>query len=150
MVPLPLQVPSQAPGTHLVLYDGVCGLCDHLVQFLLDRDHRAVFSYASLQSGIGKAVVAHFGRNPDELTSFYVVVNYRAHHARMLDRSNAALFVAGELGWPWKAAGVMRVLPKAMRDRAYDVVARTRYRLFGRFEQCRIPPPEFRRRFIDT
>ena len=58
--------------------------------------------------------------------------------------------VAGELGWPWKAARVMRLVPKAIRDVAYDVVARTRYRVFGRYDRCLIPRPEFRSRFIDS
>jgi predicted DCC family thiol-disulfide oxidoreductase YuxK len=132
-----------------VLYDGVCVLCNRLLQFLLKHDRRAVFTFASLQSDAGKAMVARLGGDPDELTSFYVVADYRGNHARILSRSRAALFVAGELGWPWKGAALMRVLPTAMLDRVYDVVARTRYRLFGRFEHCTIPPAEYRRRFID-
>ncbi|MGH9146851.1 MAG: DCC1-like thiol-disulfide oxidoreductase family protein, partial [Vicinamibacterales bacterium] len=64
-------------------------------------------------------------------------------------QSSAALFVAGELGWPWKAAVLTRILPRAMLDRVYDLVARTRYRVFGRFEHCLSPRPEFKRRFID-
>jgi len=132
-----------------VLYDGVCGLCNRLLQFLLQRDHRSVFTFASLQSAAGKAMVERFGGDPDELTSFYVLANYQADHARMFNRSGAALFVLGELGWPWKVAVVMRVLPAAFLDRIYDVVARTRYRLFGRFEHCLTPQPEFQRRFID-
>jgi predicted DCC family thiol-disulfide oxidoreductase YuxK len=95
-------------------------------------------------------MVERFGGNPNELTSFYVVANYRADRARMFSRSGAALFVAGELGWPWKAMVLMRVLPTAILDRIYDVVARTRYRVFGRFEHCLTPRPEFRRRFIDA
>jgi predicted DCC family thiol-disulfide oxidoreductase YuxK len=94
-------------------------------------------------------MVERFGGNPNELTSFYVLANYRADHARIFSRSGAALFVAGELGWPWKVAVLMRVLPTAILDRIYEVVARTRYRLFSRFERCLTPRPEFRRRFID-
>lgn len=144
-----MQVLSGGEGAHLVLYDGVCGLCSHLVQFVLEHDHRSVFQFASLQSATGKAVVERFGGNPNELTSFYVLANYRADHPQLHSRSGAALFVAGQLGWPWKAALLMRVLPTAIRDRIYNVIARTRYRLFGRFERCLTPPPEFRRRFID-
>jgi predicted DCC family thiol-disulfide oxidoreductase YuxK len=143
------QVPSGVEGAHLVLYDGVCGLCSHLLQFLLEHDHRSVFNFASLQSATGKAMVERFGGNADELTSFYVLANYRADQARIFSRSGAALFVAGELGWPWKVAVLLRVLPTAILDRIYDLVARTRYRLFGRFEYCLTPRPEFRRRFID-
>ena len=93
-------------------------------------------------------MVERFGGNPDELTSFYVLANYRTDRARMFSRSSAALFVAGELGWPWKAAVLMRV-PRAILDRVYDVVARNRYRVFGRFEQCLTPRPEFRSRFVE-
>ena len=67
----------------------------------------------------------------------------------MFSRSSAALFVAGELGWPWKAAVLLRVLPAAVLDRVYDVVARNRYRVFGRYEQCLMPRPEFRSRFVE-
>jgi predicted DCC family thiol-disulfide oxidoreductase YuxK len=133
---------------HLVLYDGVCGLCNRLLQFLLRHDHRCVFSFASLQSDIGQSIVVRSGGNPGEPTSFYVVADYQTAASRVFTRSNAALFVAAELGWPWKAAQWMRVLPEGIRDRAYDVVARSRYRLFGRYDRCPIPSPEFRSRFI--
>ena len=145
----PAQAPSAAEGVHLVLYDGVCGLCNRLLQFLLKHDHRAVFTFASLQSATGRALVERCGGNYDELTSFYVLANYRTGHARMFSRSGAALFVAGELGWPWKVVLLMRVLPTAILDRAYDVVARSRYRVFGRYDQCLTPGPEFRGRFVE-
>src|SRR5688572_19933786 len=125
------QAASDVPGTHLVLYDGVCGLCNHLLQFLLARDHRGVFHFASLQSTAGKAMVTRWGGNPEELTSFYVVADFRTANARVVTRSDAALFVAGELGWPWKLMRVAGVLPASVRDRLYDVVARNRYRIFG-------------------
>ena len=94
-------------------------------------------------------MVARSGGTPEDLTSFYVFPNFRTPNGCVLTRSNAALFVAGELGWPWKALRVARLLPAVLLDRAYDVIARFRYRLFGRHEQCEIPPPELRRRFID-
>jgi len=145
----PAQLPPVAQGAHLVLYDGVCGLCSRLLQFLLKHDHRAAFNFASLQSETGRAMVERGGGNPDELTSFYVLANYRTGDARMFGRSSAALFVAGELGWPWRAAVLLRVLPPAILDYVYDVVARSRYRVFGRYEQCLMPRPEFRSRFVE-
>lgn len=144
-----VQAGSVAEGAHLVLYDGVCGLCSRLLQFVLRHDRRAVFTFASLQSATGRAMVERCGGNPHELTSFYVLANYRTSDARMFSRSSAALFVARELGWPWKAAGLMRVLPTAILDRVYDVIARSRYRLFGRYAQCLTPTPEFRSRFVE-
>ena len=150
MADSPAHAPSHSQGgQHLVLYDGVCGLCNRLLQFLLRHDHRAVFNFASLQSATGKAIVARWGGNPDELTSFYVLADFRTPEARIFMRSDAALFVAGQLGWPWKVMRVAGILPRALLNRLYDVVARTRYRVFGRFEQCPIPRPEFRSRFVE-
>jgi len=132
-----------------VLYDGVCGLCSSLLQFLLTHDRRGAFAFASLQSATGRSVVEDFGGDPKELTSFYVLANYRTRHSQIFAKSQAALFVAGQLGWPWKAAIIARVLPSALLDRAYNVVARNRYRVFGRFERCLAPRPEFRDRFVE-
>lgn len=141
--------PTTQEGAHLVLYDGVCGLCNRLLQFLLAYDRRRVFHFAALQSAIGQAWVQRSGGDPRDLTSFYVVAGYRTPDPRVVTQSDAALFVAGQLGWPWRAARLARVIPKALRDRAYDLVARSRYRLFGRYDQCLLPRPEFRSRFVD-
>jgi predicted DCC family thiol-disulfide oxidoreductase YuxK len=149
MVDSATQPASAGKGAHLVLYDGVCGLCSSLLQFLLTHDHRGVFAFASLQSATGRAVVEGLGGDPTELTSFYVLAHYRTTNSRIFARSNAALFVVSQLGWPWKAALIARVLPGAVLDRAYNVIARNRYRVFGRFEQCLAPRPEFRNRFVE-
>jgi predicted DCC family thiol-disulfide oxidoreductase YuxK len=143
------QVGAGAQGRHLVLYDGVCGLCSRLLQFVLARDHQRVFNFASLQGPTGRATIEDFGGNPDELTSFYVVENYRMPTARVIARSQAALFVADALGWPWKAVGVFRILPTGWLNRAYDLVAQHRYRIFGRYDVCLAPRPEYRDRFVD-
>ena len=143
------QGPPHAEAVHLVLYDGVCGLCSSLLHFLLTHDRRRVFAFASLQSRTGRAVVERLGGDPADLTSFYVLANYRTDRGRTLARSKAALFVASQLGWPWKATVIAGVLPSAVLDRAYNVIARNRYRVFGRFEQCLAPRPEFRGRFIE-
>jgi|SRR5436190_8175167 len=140
---------SEPGEQHLVLYDGVCALCDGLVQFVLVRDRRQVFRFASLQSSIGQAIVKGAGGNPAELNSLYVVQNYGTARARALTRSRAALFILGELGWPWRLVRAAGVLPTVILDRAYDGIARTRYRIFGRYEQCLAPRPEFRDRFVD-
>jgi|SRR5687767_3869016 len=143
------QAPPASLGTHLVLYDGVCGLCNRLLQFLLKHDHREVFSFASLQSVTGKAMVTRFGGDPEDLSSFYVIADFRTREARAVTKSDAALFVACELGWPWRALRVAGVLPRVLRNRVYDVIAHTRYRIFGRYEQCLIPREEHRRRFVE-
>lgn len=132
-----------------MLYDGVCGLCSRVVQFLLKHDHRAVFAFAPLQSATGRAMVERFGQNPDRLTAFFVLANYQTGQARMFSQSRAVLFIAGELGWPWRVATLLRPLPARILDRVYDAVARRRYRVFGRFKQCLTPRPEFRDRFLE-
>src|SRR5262245_4480028 len=142
---LPEQGPLGAAGVHLVLYDGVCGLCNRLLQFLLKHDRTAVFNFAPLQSNTARALVKRFGNSADDLTTFYVVANYRAEHAVMLNKSAAVVFIARELGWPWRIAVLARFIPTAILDRVYDLVARTRYRAFGRLETCLVPRPEFRR-----
>ena len=132
-----------------MLYDGVCGLCNRLLQFLLDHDRRVAFSFAPLQSATGKAMVEQWGGHPDDLTSFYVVADFRTPYARAVRKGDAALFVAGQLCWPWKAACAARVLPRPVRNFMYDVIARNRYRVFGRYELCVIPSEESRERFVD-
>ena len=149
MVVRSAQGPHSTPGSHLVLYDGVCGLCNRLLQFLLKHDRCDVFRFASLQSPVGRAMVARWGGDPEDLTSFYVVADFRTPDARVVTKSDAAVFVARELGWPWKLASAGGALPKAMRDRIYDLIARSRYRIFGRYDQCVIRGPESRSRFVD-
>ena len=135
-------LPTQAPHdeAHLVLYDGVCGLCSRLRRFLDARDPRHMFEFASLQSETGRSIVTRAGGDPDDLTSFYVVGNFRSASATVLTKSRAALFVAARLGWPWRAACVLGVLPTPLLDRGYDIIARNRYRLFGRTDECALEP----------
>ncbi len=148
MTPRMPQSPTQAAGRHLLLFDGECGLCAGLVQFILAHDPSGIFHFAALASPEGRAMVTRHGGDPDDVSTVYVVADYRTPEARPLTRSRAALFVAGTLGWPWKAATLFGVLPTALLDRLYDVVARNRYRVFGRREQCLMPRPEWRDRFI--
>ncbi len=137
-------------GRHLLLYDGVCGLCDRFVRFVLARDRRRRFRFAALQSPVGRNLVAGLGRDPERLETVHVSVDYRSGTGPVLSRSAAALFVLGELGWPWRLATVLRRAPAAPLDWLYDRVAAHRYRLFGRQAVCRAPDPAYRDRFIDA
>jgi predicted DCC family thiol-disulfide oxidoreductase YuxK len=145
-MPQPL---THAAGRHLLLFDGDCGLCTSLVQFVLTRDLTGIFHFASLSSPEGRATVTRHGGDPDDVSTVYVVADYRTSDARPLTRSRAALFVLGALGGPWKVVTLFGVLPTALLDRVYDLVARNRYRLFGRREQCLVPRAEWQDRFID-
>ncbi|SRR5260370_33594846 len=144
----------------IILYDGVCGLCNRLNQFVLRRDPDAIFRFASLQSPFAARILTRHGGDLQDLDTVYVVVNHdltkhdvtKETHAdeRLLSRSDAVLFVLKQLGGIWKLLGLfLQVLPRPVRDAAYCLVARNRYRIFGRFETCMLPSPEYRDRFLD-
>ena len=136
-------------GRHLLLYDGVCGLCNGLIQAVLAGDRRSEFHFAALQSSVAAAVLDRFGGDPHDLDTFHVVADYRSGPSRHLTRGRAVLFVMTRLGWPWRAAGLLTVLPDWVLNTVYDLVARHRYRVFGRYARCAVPRPEHRDRFLD-
>jgi predicted DCC family thiol-disulfide oxidoreductase YuxK len=132
-----------------LLYDGVCGLCNGVVRFVLRRDREARFRFASLQGPVGRSLLARFGKDATNLDTIYVLVNRHAASPVLLDRSRAALFVLACLGAPWSWLQVAGVLPDAVLDRVYDAIARRRYRWFGRHDACPLPEPEWADRFVD-
>jgi len=139
------ETPQAAPPHPVVLFDGVCNLCNGAVQFLIDRDPTARFRFASLQSGAGQELLAAHGLGDDRPDSIVLV-----HRGQALVESDAALGIARLMGGPWRVFGAARILPRGVRDWAYRLIARNRYRLFGRTEACRIPTPELRARFLDA
>lgn len=138
------------PGQHLVLYDGACGLCDRFVQFVLPRDRAGIFRFAPLQSGVGTNQLARFGARADALDTISVIANYQGSEAVRLTKGRGACFVLSHLDGPWRFLGHLDVLPQPLLNLAYDLVARTRYRLFGRLDHCLLPGPEHAARFLDT
>lgn len=133
----------------IILYDGVCGLCNRLVQFFIKRDRHDRLRFASLQSDFAAVVLKRHGADPHDLDTVYVVKDYEQSSEELLGRSNAILCVLPELGGIWRLSGVGRVLPRWVRDRLYDLVAKNRYRMFGKFESCMLPEPKQRRKFLD-
>jgi len=133
----------------IILYDGVCGLCNRLNQFLLKRDRHDRFRFASLQSELGRSILQRHGTDPDLLDTFYVIENYDSSDERLLSRSDAALRVVRELGGVWKIFGIGTLLPRFIRDPLYNLIARNRYKVFGKFDSCLIPDPEYRKKFLD-
>jgi predicted DCC family thiol-disulfide oxidoreductase YuxK len=128
----------------IVLFDGVCNLCNASVRFVLDRDPAGRFRFASLQSEAGRRLLEAHRLPTDELSTVVVVADGRAY-----TRSDAALRIARGLGGGWPALGALRLVPRPLRDAAYGVVARNRYRWFGRKEECMLPTPEQRSRFLE-
>jgi predicted DCC family thiol-disulfide oxidoreductase YuxK len=134
----------------ILLYDGVCALCNRFVQFILRRDRNANFRFASLQSAFAAPILTRHGSSPSDLDTVYVVVNYELPDEYLLSRSEAILFVLKQLAGPWRAsASLLQLLPKSLRDAVYNAVARRRYRIFGRTEACMLPPDQRRNRFLD-
>jgi len=139
------------PESHpIVLYDGVCGLCNRLVQFILKRDVHDRFRFASLQSDFTETLLKRHGTDSRDLDTFYLVIDHGKPGERVLMRSDAILQVASTLGGIWKLASAGRILPKGLRDGMYRLVARNRYRVFGKHESCLLPSPEHRAKFLDV
>jgi predicted DCC family thiol-disulfide oxidoreductase YuxK len=134
----------------IVFYDGVCGLCNHLVQFLLKRDTHDRFRFASLQSEFANGLLTRHGVDPHDLDTVYVVKSYGQSSETLLARSDAILYMLKQLGGIWKLAAAGRVLPKVLRDAVYKIVARNRYRVFGKHESCMLPEPKHRAKFLDV
>lgn len=128
----------------VVLFDGVCNLCNGAVNYIIDRDPSARFRFAALQSAQAAALLAPLGRVPEaEPQSFILVEN-----GRVYERSSAALRVARKLPGAWKLFYAFVVVPTPIRDVVYRFIARNRYRWFGKAEACRMPTPELRARFL--
>ena len=139
------------PGHPIILYDGVCGLCNSLVQFLLKRDKQGRLRFASLQSDFASKVLQRHGIDPKDLDTMHVIENYDQPNERLLQRSNAILRAGRELGSFWTPLTIVAgVIPRALRDVAYGFVARNRYRVFGKYESCMLPDPNQRSRFLDV
>jgi len=134
----------------ILLYDGVCGLCNRLVQFILRRDPEGVFRFASLQSALAAGILARHGADARDLDTVYVVLNAGQADEQLLPRSDAVIFILQQLGGIWRpAAFVIRLVPRPLRDWGYRLVARNRYRIFGRYDACPLPSADTRSRFLD-
>jgi len=133
----------------VVLYDGVCGLCNGLNQFLLKRDPKDHFRFASLQSEFAASLLERYDITAVDLDTVYVVADYGQLSERLLARSDAILHVLGRLGGVWGLLRVGRALPKSLCDALYNVVARIRYRVFGKYDVCLMPEERYRSKFLD-
>ena len=130
----------------LVLYDGVCGLCNRTVRFLLRIDRRRRLKFAPLQGEPAKEIVARHGV-PDDLDTF-VLARVVAGREVVSVRSAAVLDALAAVGGVWRLSAVFRLVPRPVRDRIYDWIAARRYRWFGKYDSCPTPRPEDRERFL--
>lgn len=140
-----------ADSKPIILYDGVCGLCNRLVQFLLKHDRDGRLQFASLQSDFADKVLSRHGLNAKDLDTVHVVENYDQPDERVLQRSDAILRAGRELGGFWGASSsVAKVVPRPLRDLVYRFVATNRYRVFGKYDSCMLPDVNQRSRFLDV
>lgn len=126
----------------LILFDGVCVLCNGSMRFVMKHERAAVFQFAAIQSDAGQKVLADHDQETEDWDSVVVI-----EEGRVYRKSDAAVRIARYLRAPWRWLGIIRFLPRGLRDWLYDRVARNRYRLFGRYEVCMVPTPQLRGRF---
>jgi predicted DCC family thiol-disulfide oxidoreductase YuxK len=132
------------PSAHpVLLFDGVCNLCNGFVQFIIRRDPEGVFRFASLQSDTGQQLMEQHGFDPEEINTVILI-----DQGKVYTKSDVALQVVRKFGGLWPLFSALEVLPKSIRDAIYDWVAKNRYRWFGKKDQCMIPTPELKARFL--
>lgn len=129
----------------LILFDGVCNLCNSSVNFVIDHDPRALFSFASLQSDAGKEVLRQNALPERSLESVMLWQN-----GKLYKKSRAALEIARQLNGAWPALYGFIIVPAFLRNVVYDFIAANRYRWFGKKDQCRLPEPHLKRRFVES
>jgi len=127
----------------IILFDGVCNFCNSVVNFIIRHDKKNVFLFCALQSDSGKRLLEQYKINWKQSDSFVVIENRKAWQ-----KSNAALKLYNKLPWYWKWTQFFWVVPKFIRDGVYNFIAKNRYKWFGKKEDCMIPTPEMREKFL--
>jgi predicted DCC family thiol-disulfide oxidoreductase YuxK len=138
------QVTLRSMDHPIILFDGVCNLCNKSVQFIIKRDKKGLFRLASLQGNAGQALLQQYNLPNDTLYSFVLIEN-----GKVYTRSTAALRVLRKLGGGWKLLYGLVILPPFIRNAIYNWIARNRYKWYGKREECMVPTPELKSRFLD-
>jgi predicted DCC family thiol-disulfide oxidoreductase YuxK len=143
---------DQTEGRALMLYDGLCGLCNGVVQWVIKRDHADRFRFAPQQSAVAERILSRCGFDREAMiqsNSVYLVLDAGTEHERVLTRSDVTVHMLLLLGGGWRILGMLlRVVPRFARNAAYDLFARNRYRLTDRYEVCPIPTEAERMKFV--
>ena len=129
----------------LVLFDGVCNLCNNSVQFIIKHDKKDLFMFAALQSGAGQEIIKSFNIDSQATDS---VLLYSKKDG-LSQKSTAALKIACHLGFPYNVLVIFFTIPTSIRDWVYDVIARNRYQWFGKSENCMVPTPNLQSKFLN-
>jgi predicted DCC family thiol-disulfide oxidoreductase YuxK len=129
---------------NIILFDGICNLCSGSVQFIIKRDPKRVFQFASLQSAFGQQQLEKFGLDTNALHSIILIRN-----DQILERSDAIFEIAKKLKGVWPIFYGFKILPRFFRDGLYNWIAKSRYKLFGKKDSCWLPTPELKSRFLE-
>lgn len=128
----------------IILFDGVCNLCDNTVQFIIKHDKHDIFRFVALQSDLGEKIVSHIGLDRSKTDS---IILYQPGHAYYY-KADAAIKIANELGSIYSLLNVFSILPKWLTNKVYDYIARNRYKWYGKKDQCMMPTPEMKTKFL--
>lgn len=127
----------------IILFDGVCNLCNSSVNFIIDRDKKNIFKFAALQSEKGQKFLNKFGMDQNDFDSVVLV-----DENKFYSKSSAALKIVKEFPFLWKALYIFIIIPAPLRNFFYDLVAKNRYNWFGKKDSCRMPSPELKNKFL--
>jgi predicted DCC family thiol-disulfide oxidoreductase YuxK len=127
----------------ILLFDGVCNLCDSLVQYIIKHDKKDVFRFDSLQSENGVKILKHLGVDPDKMDSMILYVPGKAYY----DQSDAALEIGKRVGFKIPAT-ILKAIPKFIRNPIYRFIAKNRYKWYGKKDNCMLPTPEIKQKFL--
>ena len=133
----------------IVLYDGVCGHCNRAVRFLLKRDRHDSLRFASLQSDFAAHLLRRHGLEAANINTVYAVINHGQTGEQLLTKGDAVLFIGGLLGGAWSLVPAGKIVPRSIRNRLYDFVARHRYQVSGKAEVCLLPDSRYRHKFVE-
>lgn len=128
----------------IIIFDGVCNLCDKTVQFIIKHDKHDVFRFVALQSDLGKEIINYIGIDTSKTDS---IILYEPGHAYYY-KAEAAIKIAKELGNIFSLLNIFSILPKWLSNKVYDFVARNRYKWYGKKDECMIPTPEMKAKFL--
>jgi predicted DCC family thiol-disulfide oxidoreductase YuxK len=131
-------------GKKIIIFDGVCNLCNSSINYIIDNDKNDIFRFVSLQSDLGIALQNYLGIEIDNIDS---IILYNPNEAYYL-RSTAALKIMKEFSGLWKLSAIAFLLPRIFRDKIYDFIASNRYKWFGKEDNCRLITPELKSKFL--
>lgn len=135
---------QKARGREVILFDGVCNLCNGAIDFILERDPKGHFVFASLQSVPGREILSQFGLATEDYDSVVLVKN-----GRVYKKSRAALEISSKMTGGWPLFQIFKIIPRFVTDGVYNFIAQNRYEFFGKRKICRLPTPALRSRFLE-